>query len=104
MLKRGRAMAEGSDAVSRFYLKHLGGLWQETMAVDCPFCKAHGHETGRLVVFLNKNSFFHGYFRCLNRCVPGGYPLRFARLAAIPLPEVPGHVPDQDLALQPEYP
>jgi KaiC/GvpD/RAD55 family RecA-like ATPase len=97
-------MAEGGDTVSRFYLQHLGGDWQETMTVDCPFCKDHGHETGRLVVFLNKNSFFHGYFRCLNRCVPGGYPLRFARLSALPLTEVPGYVPDQDLALQPEFP
>ena len=97
-------MAEGNDAVSRFYLKHLGGQWQETMTVDCPFCREHGYENGRMVVFLNKNSFFHGYFRCLNRCVPGGYPLRFARLAAIPLTEVPGYVPDQDIGLQPEFP
>lgn len=97
-------MAEGNDPVSRFYLEHLGGQWQETMTVDCPFCREHGYETGRMVVFLNKNSFFHGYFRCLNRCVPGGYPLRFARLAAIPLTEVPGYVPDQDIGLQPEFP
>ena len=97
-------MTDGNDAVSRFYLKHLGGPWQETMTADCPFCRERGLETGRLVVFLNRNSFFYGYFRCLNRCVPGGYPLRFARLAAIPLTEVPGYVPDQDVALQPEFP
>ncbi len=98
-------MAEGNDLVSRFFLKHLGGQWQETMTADCLFCKDHGCEGGRLVVVLNSNSFFHGYFRCQNRCVPGGYPLWFARLAAIPLSEVPGYVPDQDIgALQPEYP
>lgn len=97
-------MADGSDAVSQFYLRHLGGQWQETLTTDCPFCREHGREAGRLVVFLNRNSFFHGYFRCLNRCVPGGYPLRFARLSAIPLTEVPGYVPDQDIALQPEFP
>ncbi|KJR98417.1 MAG: DNA helicase [Desulfobulbaceae bacterium BRH_c16a] len=98
-------MTEGNDPVSRFYLKHLGGQWQETITADCPFCRDHGYESGRLVVFLNKNSFFHGYFRCLNRCVPGGYPLWFARLAALPLSEVPGFDPDQDIvALQPEYP
>lgn len=97
-------MAEGGDPISRFYLTHLGGQWQENLTVDCPFCRDHGRKSGRMVVFLNKNSFFHGYFRCLNRCVPGGYPLRFARLAAIALTEVPGYVPDQDIAQQPEFP
>jgi KaiC/GvpD/RAD55 family RecA-like ATPase len=98
-------MIEGSDPVSRFYLKHLGGKWQETLTVDCPFCREHGFQSGRLVAFLNRNSFFHGYFRCQNRCVPGGFPLWFARLAAIPLNEVPGYVPVQEVAsVQPEFP
>ncbi|MFH0780396.1 MAG: bifunctional DNA primase/helicase [Pseudomonadota bacterium] len=99
-------MTEGNDLVSQFYLRHLGGEWQETLTADCPFCKEHGFESGRLVVFLNRQSFFHGYFRCQNRCVPGGFPLWFARLAAIVLSEVPGYIPEQGTtaAVQPEFP
>ncbi len=98
-------MAAGNDLISQFYLKHLGGQWQEKFSVDCPFCKAHGYENGRLMVFLNRDSFFHGYFRCLNRCVPGGFPLWFARLADIPLSEVPDYDPDEDIVTkQPDYP
>ena len=99
------AMSQGNDSISQFYLRHLGGEWQETITAACPFCKEHGYESGRLVVFLNNQSFFHGYFRCQNRCVPGGFPLWFARLAAIALNEVPGYVPEQGVAgVQPEYP
>jgi replicative DNA helicase len=98
-------MAEGNDIISQFYLKHLGGPWQEKLSADCPFCTEHGYDNGRLVVFLNRDSFFHGYFRCLNRCVPGGFPLWFARLANIPLSEVPDYNPDEDIVTeQPDYP
>ncbi len=98
-------LTRGDDPVSRFYLRHLGGEWQETLVVACPFCKEHGYESGRLVVFLNSQSFFHGYFRCRNRCVPGGFPLWFARLAAIDLNEVPGYEPEQEVAAaQTEFP
>ncbi len=98
-------MAGGSDAVARFYLRHLQGQGQERFVADCPFCKEHGLESGRLLVFFNRESFFHGYFRCLNRCVPGGFPLWFARLAAIPLTEVPDYDPDQEYAIeQPDFP
>ncbi len=98
-------MSEGNDLISQFYLKHLDGEWQEKFISDCPFCKDHGYANGRLMVFLNKDSFFHGYFRCLNRCVPGGFPVWFARLAAIPLSEVPDYDPDQEIVTeQPDYP
>ena len=98
-------MTQGKDPVSQFYLKHLGGTWQETLVAACPFCRDHGFDSGRLVVFLNRQSFFHGYFRCQNRCVPGGFPLWFARLAAIDVNTVPGYVPAQGAAgVQPEYP
>lgn len=98
-------MTSGNDSISRFYLRHLGGRWQETLTAACPFCKEHGFESGRLMVFLNQQSFFHGYFRCLNRCVPGGFPLWFARLSAIALSEVPGYISEQEVAgVQPEYP
>ncbi len=98
-------MTLGNDPISQFYLRHLGGEWQESMSAVCPFCKEHGYENGRLLVFLNSQSYFHGYFRCQNRCVPGGFPLWFARLAAIDVSEVPGYVPEQEVAgVQPEYP
>ncbi len=98
-------MAGGNDVISQFYLKHLGGQWQEKFTADCPFCKAHGYDKGRLIVFLNKDSFFHGYFRCVNRCVPGGFPLWFARLADIPLSEVPEYDPDERIVTgQHDYP
>jgi KaiC/GvpD/RAD55 family RecA-like ATPase len=98
-------MTEGKDVISQFYLKHLSDDWQEKFITDCPFCKEHGYDTGRLLVSLNRNSFFHGYFRCLNRCVPGGFPLWFARLSAIPLTEVPDYDPDQELVpIQTDYP
>lgn len=98
-------MAESNDQISQFYLKHLGGEWREKFISDCPFCKEHGHENGRLIVFLNRDSFFHGYFRCVNRCVPGGFPLWFAHLASIPLIEVPHYDPDQGIVTeQPHFP
>jgi replicative DNA helicase len=98
-------MAEGNDPVSEFYLKYMGVDWQETVTADCPFCKDHGHHGGRLIVFLKQDSFFHGFFRCSNRCVPGGFPLWFARLAAVELTEVPDYNPDQQpVSLQPDYP
>lgn len=98
-------MTEGKDVISRFYLSNLDGVWQENFIATCPFCKEHGHDNGRLIVFLNKDSFFHGYFRCFNRCVPGGFPLWFARLAHIPLSEVPGYDPALEIvAEQPDYP
>ncbi len=98
-------MAENNDVISQFYIKHLDTEWQEKFITDCPFCKEHGFDNGRLLVSLNRTSFFHGYFRCLNRCVPGGFPLWFARLAAIPLSEVPDYDPDQEsIAAQIDYP
>jgi replicative DNA helicase len=86
-----------NDPVARFYLKQLGGPWRETLSVVCPFCRERGFEPGKLVVFLNPDSFFHGYFRCLNRCVPGGFPGWFAHLAGLAASEAPGHEPDWDV-------
>jgi len=98
-------MAKGTDVVSKYYLDHLDGEWQETFTADCPFCQQRGYKPGKIVVFLNPESFFYGYFRCLNRCVPGGYPLWFARLAAIPFTDVPGYDPDvEDGKISPGYP
>jgi len=90
---------EQSEAVSLFYLSHLQNIREEKthLSADCPFCKKKGREyVGRLVVYLKKDGFFYGYFRCLNRCVTGGFPLWFARLTGISPVEVPGYDPDRE--------
>jgi len=99
-------MTDGKDQISRFYLEHLKAKWQEVVSIDCPFCRDRGYEKpGRMIVFLKQDSFFYGYFRCLNRCVPGGFPLWFAHLAAIPFTDVPDYTADLEaVPEQPEYP
>jgi KaiC/GvpD/RAD55 family RecA-like ATPase len=90
---------EQSEAVSLFYLSHLQNIHEEKryLSADCPFCKKKGRDsTSRLVVFLNTAGFLYGYFRCLNRCVAGGFPLWFARLMGISLADVPGYDPDRE--------
>ncbi|MFT5698397.1 MAG: replicative DNA helicase [Desulforhopalus sp.] len=87
-----------NEPVAEFYRKHVGELL-EKQTVPCPFCQSRGYKTGRLVIVLNRDSFFHGYFRCTNFCVPGGFPLWFAKLFSIPGSEVPGYDPDRDEAV-----
>jgi len=93
-----------SEPVVEFYVKHLGVL-DEKQGAACPFCESKGYKSGRLVIVFNKNSFFHGYFRCTNSCVPGGFPLWFAKLASISAAEVPGYDPErEDLFSFTEFP
>lgn len=91
----GQGIADVLDAVSRFYRRYLGEELLDKSTVPCPFCRKHGNGDGRLIVVLNPTSFFHGYFRCVNHCMPGGFPLWFARLAGISLTEVPDYDPEQ---------
>jgi len=96
-------MDYSAEAITAFYVRHLpdGRMDKTTLLADCPFCRERGFDPGgRLVVFLNQDGPFHGYFRCLNRCVPGGFPLWFARLAAIEPAEVPGFDPDRESLFQ----
>ena len=88
-----------SDVVTRFYQQQLpeAELKNNTLQAPCPFCSPkNGEKKSPLVVFLNQESCFHGYFRCLNRCVSGGFPLYFARLRGISLLQTPGYDPDRD--------
>jgi KaiC/GvpD/RAD55 family RecA-like ATPase len=88
-----------SDVITNFYLHQLpeAELNNNILQAPCPFCMGKkGEKQGRMVVFLNQESFFHGYFRCLNRCVAGGFPLHFARMRGISLAETPGYDPDRD--------
>jgi hypothetical protein len=99
-----------TDPVTDFYLRQLPNaeLKNNVLTAICPFCRQSGglrenkQERGvrknTLVVFLNPDSYFHGYYRCLNRCSPGGFPLHFARQSHIDLSLAPGFDPDRDYA------
>ena len=97
-----------TDTITNFYRQQLpdGRLQHNILTTSCPFCKEkQTKDTGNLIVFLNRASYFHGYFRCSNRCVPGGFPLHFGRLKKIPLNRVPGYDPDRDYGVrQVNYP
>jgi len=97
-----------TDGVTAFYLRQFPESVPKNgvLQAPCPFCSRQGKkEVGILTVYLNQESFFHGYFRCLNRCVPGGFPLHFARLSAISLAGAPGFDPDRDyFGREVEYP
>ncbi|MDH3330185.1 MAG: DNA helicase, partial [Desulfobulbaceae bacterium] len=87
------------DAVTDFYLTQIPEAEQKNniLQSSCPFCKVNtGKPPGQLVVFLNPESFFHGYFHCTNRCIPGGFPLYFARLRHLNMMTVPGYDPDRE--------
>jgi len=101
-------MIDTSESVSRFYSTHLQPIHVEktSFVADCPFCREKGFNgDGKLIVFLNKEGFFHGYFRCLNRCIPGGFPLWFGQLASIDPNDIPGFDPDREpFLLRTDYP
>lgn len=101
-------MNHSEDAISAFYLNHLQDVKKDKggLTAECPFCREKGFEAkGRIVVIINPGAYFHGYFRCLSRCVPGGFPFWFAHLAGLTPEVVPGYDPDQEtLRLLPDYP
>lgn len=96
------------DPVTDFYKEQLPEAEHKNniLTAPCPFCRQNGRETpGTVVVFLNPESYFHGYFRCLQRCSPGGFPLHFARQLRVDMRKVPGFDPDRDYAVaQVDYP
>jgi Replicative DNA helicase len=88
-----------TDPVSEFYRRQLPEAHQRngSLQAPCPFCIRQGKQQASVLsVHLNPDSFFHGYFHCLNHCVPGGFSLHFARTGAISPAEVPGYDPDRD--------
>jgi len=92
-----------NEKLADFYREHLPeGVIDGTMLKGpCPFCrdKEEG-KVGTLVVYLGARSYFAGYFRCQNRCVPGGFALHFARLSGIDPATVPGYDPDREPFVQ----
>ncbi len=101
-----------TDPIKDFYTRQLpdAELKNKILTSPCPFCAGNSvgskkGKPGTLVVFLNPESYFYGYFRCLNRCCPGGFPIHYARLALIKLSLAPGYDPDRDYDVtQVEYP
>ena len=87
------------DQITQFYVDHIEGavLEKAYLKAPCPFCSQAGlSKPGVLVVYLNPESYLAGYFRCLNRCRPGGFPFHFARIRGIDAKLVPGYDPDRD--------
>ncbi|MBR9982091.1 MAG: AAA family ATPase [Desulfatitalea sp.] len=87
------------EAIKAFYETRLpAARWKgHHLTAPCPFCqRAHKESTGQLMVMLNRDSFFRGYFRCSANCVPGGFHAHFARLMGIDGSQVPGFDPDAD--------
>lgn len=97
-----------TDSVTNFYFEHVKELKLDHGAytASCPFCTDNGIDPpGRLVVLLNPRSFFHGYFRCLSRCVHGGFTRWFASVARLAPEAVPGCNDEPDSAGGlPDYP
>ena len=91
------------DKFTVFYQEHLpGGIIDGTiLKAPCPFCRDRGRdEVGSVIVYLGARSYFAGYFRCLSRCVPGGFAPHFARLRGIDPAAVPGYDPDREPYVQ----
>jgi len=87
------------EKLTAFYRAHLESSKLEGMMLKakCPFCLARGRKTaGTLVVFLNPEGYFSGYFRCLNRCVPSGFAPHFAKLMGLDPSDVPDHNPEKE--------
>ncbi len=88
-----------SDAIKTFYLSFLPGAKVEgnLLKVPCPFCPGgDGEKPASLVVYLDPQSYFMGYFRCLDRCTPGGFAPHFGRMMGIEPQKVPGYDPDRE--------
>lgn len=85
------------EKIKTFYLNHLPNARQKGhhLTAPCPLCKKQSDvQSGKLVVNLNPESYFRGYFKCSRRCTAGGFHHHFARLTGIPAAKVPGYDPD----------
>jgi hypothetical protein len=87
------------EQIQQFYVKHLDGAEIEgtQLQAPCPFCnQAANAKAGTLVVDLDPEGFFYGYFKCPSRCTHGGFPMYFAKLRHIDFNLVPGYDPDRN--------
>jgi len=96
-----------ADEVKRFYMENLPGakLEADILKAPCPFCETARKTKGTLVAYLDYESYFHGFFRCLNRCIPGGFPHYFGERLGLKPHEIPGYDPeDEPYAREAPYP
>ncbi len=92
-----------ADALKEFYLKYVPGAKMDgnLLKAPCPFCATgEKHKPGVMVAYLDPESFFVGYFRCSNRCQPGGFAPHFARMMGMAPQDVPGYDPDREPYVQ----
>lgn len=92
-----------ADELKKFYLQNISGARIEgnLLKAPCPFCaEGEAKKPGVVVVYLDPESFFMGYFRCSNRCRAGGFAPYFARMMGIAPQDVPGHDPDREPFVQ----
>lgn len=96
------------EQIKTFYLDHLSDVQVagHSVSAPCPLCnRTEAAKSGKMVIYLNPQSHFHGYFRCSNHCVPGGFHFHFARMMGIEVSKVPGFDADTDAyAMDSQYP
>lgn len=94
--------------IKAFYLDQLpdAEVKGHNLSAACPFCsRSENAKPGKIFVFLNPESYFRGYFRCSNHCVPGGFHFHFGRRLGIEGAKVPGFDPDMEsFAVDVQYP
>ena len=82
------------EQIKTFYLQHLPGavIKGHKLTAPCPFCARNDKtaKAGKLMILLNPDSYFRGYFRCSDQCTPGGFHFHFAQLMGIGDDTVPG--------------
>ncbi len=88
------------EQIRAFYKDHLPHAEEKgnLLSAPCPLCETqHAEKSGRVAVYLNPESYFRGYFRCSNRCVPGGFHQHFGRLLGLAPATIPGLDPDAEM-------
>ncbi|MGD8845628.1 MAG: DnaB-like helicase C-terminal domain-containing protein [Desulfobacteraceae bacterium] len=94
--------------IKAFYLEHLSDnrVTGRTLTAPCPFCSPSVDAApGKLLVYINPESYFRGYFKCSNHCTPGGFYFHFGRLMGIDGDKVPGFDADiETYATESSYP
>jgi replicative DNA helicase len=96
------------NQIKAFYMEHLTNVRQtgQTISAPCPFCEpSDDGAPGKIIVYLNTESYFRGYFKCSRHCTAGGYHFHFGKLMGIEDSKVPGFDADLDaFALDVHYP